>query len=80
MATQIEELEAEVERIRQRRKNGLDREKVRTILNYAFILLAAVGLVLYFFVFKEGERTVPLVVIGAGMLLKIIEFVLRYTA
>lgn len=78
--TQLEELEAEVQRIRAKRNRGFDREKVRKVLNTLFLLLAGVGLVLYFFVYQPGERMPSLYLIGAGMLLKIIEFVLRFTA
>ncbi len=78
--TQLEELEAEVQRIRAKRNRGIDREKLRTLLNVVFLVGAAVGLALYFFVYKEGERMPALYVIGAAMLCKIIEFVLRFTA
>ena len=78
--TQLEELEAEVQRIRAKRNRGIDREKLRIILNVLFMIGAAVGLILYFFVFKEGERMPALYIIGGAMLLKIIEFVLRFTA
>ena len=77
---QLEELEAEVQRIRAKRNRGINREKLRAILNILFLILAGVGLVLYFFVYEEGERMPALYMIGAGMLLKIIEFVLRFTA
>lgn len=78
--TQLEELEAEVQRIRAKRNRGIDREKLRSLLNVLFLVGATVGLVLYFLVFKEGERMPALYVIGGAMLLKIIEFVLRFTA
>lgn len=78
--TQLEELEAEVQRIRAKRNRGIDREKLRKILNVLFMIGATVGLILYFFVFKEGERMPALYIIGGAMLLKIIEFVLRFTA
>ncbi|MCQ2197517.1 MAG: hypothetical protein MJZ60_08375 [Bacteroidaceae bacterium] len=77
--SQLEELEAEVQRIRAKRNRGFDREKVRQVLNVLFILLAAIGLVMYF-THEEGDRMTALYVIGAAMLLKIIEFVLRFTA
>lgn len=80
MANQLEELEAEVQRIRARRNRGIDRDKLRMILNVLFIILAAIGLLLYFFVYEPGERMPSLYIIGAAMLLKIIEFVLRFTA
>lgn len=78
--SEIENLEAELARIRARRERGISRDKLRQILNVAFMLLAAVGLYLYFFVYPEGERMPALYTIGAALFLKIIEFVLRFTA
>ncbi|MBQ0049956.1 MAG: hypothetical protein KBT12_06960 [Bacteroidales bacterium] len=77
---QLEELEAQVAKLRAKRNRGIGREKLRAVLNVVYLLLAVVGLVLYFFVFKDGEKLPALYVVGAGMLLKIIEFVLRFTA
>ena len=68
-------LEEQVERIRKKRAGRYDSTKVRTILNTLFLILAAVGLVMYFF---GGENHVPaLIVIAVGMVFKVIEFVLR---
>lgn len=77
---QLEELEAEVQRIRAKKNKAVDREKLRKVLNVLFLIGAVVGLVLYFFVYEPGERMPALYVIGGAMLLKIIEFVLRFTA
>ena len=45
------------------------------MLNTLFLILAAIGLVMYFF---GGEKHVPaLIVIAAGMVLKVVEFILR---
>lgn len=78
--TELEELEAEVQRIREKKKKGMDREKLRKVLNVLFLVGATVGLVLYFFYYEPGERMPALYVIGASMLFKILEFVLRFTA
>ncbi len=78
--SQLEELEAEVQRIRAKRKRGFDREKLRKILNALFIILAAIGLIMFYFVYEPGERMPALYVIGGAMLLKIWEFVLRFTS
>ncbi len=77
--SQLEELEAQVQRIRAKRNRGFDREKVRQVLNIVFLITAAVGMVMYF-THEEGDRLTSLCVLGAALLLKIIEFVLRYTA
>ncbi len=68
-------LEEQVERIRRKRSGQHDRTKARTVLNTLFLILAAIGLVMYFF---GGEKHVPaLIVIAAGMVLKVVEFILR---
>ena len=68
-------LEEQVERIRRKRSGQHDRTKARTVRNTLFLILAAIGLVMYFF---GGEKHVPaLIVIAAGMVLKVVEFILR---
>jgi len=68
-------LEEQVERIRRKRVGQYDSSKVRMLLNTLFLLLAAVGLGIYFF---GGDNHVPaLIVIGVGMVFKVIEFILR---
>ena len=79
MGNQLEELEAEVQRIRARRNKGIDRDKLRIVLNWAFLVIAAIGLVMYF-THEPGDHMTALWVIGGAMILKIIEFVLRFTA
>lgn len=68
-------LEEQVERIRKKRAKGHDSTQAKAILNVLFLILAAIGLAMYFF---GGENHVPaLIVIAVGMLFKVIEFVLR---
>lgn len=68
-------LEEQVERIRRKRAGQYDGSKARAVLNTLFLVLAAVGLAMYFF---GGENHVPaLIVIAIGMVFKVIEFVLR---
>ena len=68
-------LEEQVERIRKKRAGQYDNARVRMVLNTLFLILAAVGLAMYFF---GGEKHVPaLIVIAAGMVLKVVEFILR---
>ena len=46
------------------------------VLNTLFLILAAIGLVMYFF---GGENhTTALIVIALGMLFKVVEFILRF--
>ena len=71
MGNQLEELEAEVQRIRARRNKGIDRDKLRIVLNWAFLVIAAIGLVMYF-AHEPGDRMTALWVIGGAMILKII--------
>ena len=68
-------LEEQVERIRRKRAGQYNGSKARAVLNTLFLVLAAVGLAMYFF---GGENHVPaLIVIAIGMVFKVIEFVLR---
>ena len=68
-------LEEQVERIRRKRAKRFDSTRTRTVLNTLFLVLAAIGLAMYFF---GGDNHVPaLIVIGIGMLFKVVEFILR---
>ena len=68
-------LEEQVERIRRKRAGQYDSMKVRMVLNTLFLVLAAIGLAMYFF---GGDNHMPaLIVIGVGMVFKVIEFILR---
>ena len=53
-----------------------NREEVRNILNTLFMLLALVGLVLYFAM--PHHHIIGLCVVGVGMVLKIAEFFIRF--
>lgn len=69
-------LEEQVERIRRKRARQYDNSKARAILNILFLVLAVIGLAMYFF---GGENHVPaLLVIAVGMLFKVVEFILRF--
>lgn len=78
---ELEALEAEVQRIRNRRRSGFGREKLRSILNTLFLILAGIGVVLYIYLPDEDHGRVPaLALIGVAMFIKIMEFILRFTA
>jgi len=53
-----------------------NREQVRNALNTIFMLLALVGIVLYFAV--PAHHIIGLVVIGVAMVVKIAEFFIRF--
>lgn len=53
---------------------SLDHDKARSVLNTLFLLLAFVGLVVYFAV----SHIPGLIIIGIGMLLKVIEIFIRF--
>ncbi len=53
-----------------------NREEVRNILNTLFMLLALIGVVVYFAF--PAHHVVGLVIIGVGMVLKIAEFFIRF--
>ena len=68
-------LEEQVERIRRKRSGQHDNTKIRMVLNTLFLVLAAIGLAMYFF---GGEKHMPaLIVIAVGMAFKVIEFIMR---
>lgn len=69
-------LEEQVELIRRKRQRSADYTRIRQILNSVFLLLAAIGLVMYFW--NDSNHTYALIVIGIGMLLKIVEFFIRF--
>ncbi len=71
----LEEQQKELERIRSKRRKGIDTSKLRRALNVIFLLLAAVGIVLYF---VPGHRDTGIIVIIIGMIVKIIEFFVRF--
>ena len=68
-------LEEQVEQIR-RKRSPRDYTKLRKVLNAAFMLLAAVGLVWYYT--SDSNRLWALGVVALGMLLKVIEFFIRF--
>lgn len=68
-------LEEQVERIRQRRQHG-SHESVRRWLNIIFMALAAVGVAWYYA--DPQHRTSALILIAVGMVLKVVEFALRF--
>ena len=53
-----------------------NREEVRNILNTLFMLLALIGLVLYFAM--PHNHIIGISVVGVGMVLKIAEFFIRF--
>lgn len=68
-------LEEQVERIHRKRMRSHDYTKPRMVFNTLFLVLAAIGLGMYFF---GGDNHVPaLIVIAIGMAFKVIEFILR---
>ena len=69
-------LEEQVARIRRKRQRHTDPRKVRAALNAAFLLLAAIGLGIYFS--AESRHVTGLTVIGVGMILKVAEFIMRF--
>ncbi len=78
---ELEALEAEVQRIRNKRKSGFNRDRLRAVLNTVFLILAGIGIVLYIYLPAEEHGRVPaLALIGVAMFIKIMEFILRFTA
>ena len=75
VSDQLRNQEEEIMRIRNKRNRKFNTEGVRKFLNIAFLIVAAIGCVLYFF---KPENHIPgMVVIAAGMILKMIEIFMR---
>ena len=53
-----------------------NREEVRNILNTVFLLLALIGVVVYFAF--PAHHIIGLVVIGLAMIIKVAEFFIRF--
>lgn len=70
------ELEQQVEKIRRKRQGHGNRERTRAWLNTLFMLLAAAGLIWYFT--DDQHHVQAMGVIAAGMLLKVVEFFIRF--
>ena len=68
--------EAELERIRRKWRGSRAHEGLRQALHMVLLLLAAVGLVLYFC--SDNHHIAALAVIGVGMLFKVGEFFVRF--
>ena len=73
---EIEKLIEETANQERAKRKGPSMEQMRRVLNTLFLILAVVGLVLYFAM--PDRHLVGIAVIGAGMFLKIIEFLLRF--
>lgn len=69
-------LEEQVERIRRKRQSKADHTHIRQILNTVFLILAAIGLIVYFA--DDTHHQYALAIIGIGMLLKIVELFIRF--
>ena len=75
VSDQLRNQEEEIMRIRNKRNRKFNTEGVRKFLNIAFLIVAAIGCVLYFCM---PENRIPgMVVIAAGMILKVIEIFMR---
>ena len=73
---EIEKLIEETANKERAKRKGPSMEQMRRVLNTLFLILAVVGVVLYFAM--PDRHLVGIAVIGAGMFLKIIEFLLRF--
>lgn len=73
---EIEKLEQQVEEIRRRRNGKRDMKTPRLILNITYLILAAVGVTLYFVM--PDRHIIGITIVGVAMVLKVIEFFLRF--
>ncbi len=71
----LEEQQRELERIRAKRGKRIDTDKVRQALNLIFLAFAVVGFILYF---QKDYRETGIMVIVVGMVVKVVEFFIRF--
>ena len=69
-------LEEQVERIRKKRQRFGQYDSLRNYLNVAFLVLAAIGLVVYYT--SDEHKFLGLGIIGVGMVLKVVELFIRF--
>lgn len=69
-------LEERVERIRKKRQRIGNYDSLRNYLNGVFLVLAAIGLILYFS--SEEHKFLAWGIIGVGMVLKVVELFIRF--
>lgn len=75
VSEQLRNQEEEIMRIRNKRNRKFNTEGIRKFLNIAFLIVAAIGFVMYFVM---PENHIPgMAVIAAGMILKVIEIFMR---
>ena len=72
----LAEQQRELERIRRKRNRKMDTSAVRQVLNIIFLILALIGIVLYFSF--PDKHVMGMAVIAVGMLVKIAEFFIRF--
>ena len=72
----LAEQQRELERIRKKRGGNHNTERIRQILNIAFMILALAGIIVYFA--YPDRHVVGLAIIAGGMVLKIAEFFIRF--
>ena len=66
----------ELEEIRNKRNRTMDTTALRKVLNILFLIIALIGVVFYFT--RPEQHMLGLTIIAIGMVLKIIEFFLRF--
>lgn len=72
----LAEQQRELERVRGKRNRKMDTSSIRQILNIVFLILALLGIVLYFSF--PDKHIMGMTVIGVGMVVKIAEFFIRF--
>ncbi|MCF0188283.1 MAG: hypothetical protein HUK04_02155 [Bacteroidaceae bacterium] len=52
----------------------IDRDKLRSVLNAVFLIMALIGVLVYYF----GDTTIGLILVGISLAIKIVEFLVRF--
>lgn len=77
MSNELEELEAEVLRIRAKRAKHFDGTKLRKILNFLFLIAAFAGVATYY-AMPENHHQMGFIVMGIAIALKLAELFVRF--
>lgn len=73
---EIEKLVEESANQARKHRKGPSTDQIRKVLNTLFLIAAVVGLVCYFAI--PENRWIGLGIVGGGMILKVIEFFIRF--
>lgn len=73
---EIEKLVEESAHQARKQRKGPSTDQIRKVLNTLFLILALIGIICYFAI--PDNRWIGIGIVGGGMILKVIEFFIRF--